>query len=160
MGYILRPELSPTATFSPERRAHWLRAAAAEPSLGIRPWLAGDRYPQSSLPALVAGQAAKRQGEAATARFHFALFRTFLVENRDISSPEILAEVARNSGLDLERFWTDYRDPTLREAVYAEHLEAVDVWQTEAVPTIIIGRHWIEGAVMREVYRSALTQSH
>jgi predicted DsbA family dithiol-disulfide isomerase len=107
----------------------------------------------------LAGQAAKRQGEGVSEIFHFALFRTFLVENRDISDPKVLAEVAQGSGLNLEQFWADYKDPTIREAVYAEHLEAVDLWKTEAVPTIIIGEHWIEGAATREIYRSALTQS-
>ena len=158
VSYILKPEPSPFATFSSERRGHWLRAASVEPSLGIRPWIQGDRYPQSSLPPLLAGQAARRQGEGVSDIFHFALFRKFLVDNRDISDPKVLAEVAKGSGLDLDQFWTDYKDPTLREAVYAEHLEAVDLWQTEAVPTIIIGEERIEGAVTREVYRSALTK--
>ena len=158
MGYILKPELFPFATFSTERRGHWQRAASVEPSLGIRPWVTGDRYPSSSLPALLAGQAAKRQGEKLSEIFHFALFRTFLVDNRDISDPNVLAEVAKGAGLNLEQFLTDYKDPTLREAVYAEHLEAVDLWKTEAVPTIIIGEERIEGAATREVYRSALAQ--
>jgi predicted DsbA family dithiol-disulfide isomerase len=158
LGYILKPEESPFAAFSAERRAHWLKAAAAEPSLGIRLWVAGERYPTSSLPALIAAQAASRQGATAATTFHFALFRTFLVENRDISNSAVLEAVAHRSGLDGERFRRDLADPTVKEAVYAEHLEAVDCWGAEAVPTIFIGEQRTEGAAAPAVYEDALTR--
>ena len=158
LGYILKPETSAFPTFSSDRRGHWLRAAAAEPALGIRPWVAGERYPGSSVPALLAAQAARRQGEEVADAFHFSLFRTFLVENRDISEPAVLEEVALASHIALDRFRIDYQDPKVKEVVYAEHLEAIDRWRIEAVPTIIIGRNRIEGAVPRTQYQAALTQ--
>lgn len=156
IGYILKPETSAFPSFSSDRRGHWLRTAEAEPSLGIRPWVAGERYPASSLPPLLAAQAARRQGNQASDIFHFALFRTFLVENRDISAGVVLEEVALNSGLDLDRFRIDLTDPALKEAVYAEHLEAVDLWKAEAVPTIVVGEARIEGAVPAGIYEDAL----
>ncbi|MFQ5657152.1 MAG: DsbA family protein [Candidatus Methylomirabilales bacterium] len=158
LGYILKPETPAFPTFSGERRGHWLRAASAEPSLGIRPWVTGERYPGHSMPALLAAQAARRQGDEAVDAFHFNLFRTFLVENRDISEAAVLEDVAVKSGLDLGRFRVDLKDPVLKEAVYAEHLEAVDHWNAEAVPTIIIGEQRIEGAVSPAVYQAALTR--
>ncbi|MDZ4339921.1 MAG: DsbA family protein [candidate division NC10 bacterium] len=158
VGYLLKSDPSPFPVFSPERRAHWLRAAAAEPSLGIRPWIAGERYPGSSLPALIAAQAARRQGEAGAATFHFTLFRIFLVDNRDISDHAVLEAAALRSGLDRDRFRLDLNDPALKEAVYAEHLEAVDSWGTEAVPTIIIGGDRIEGAAPMPLFEAALAR--
>lgn len=158
VGYILKPEIPAFPTFSSERRGQWLRAASAEPSLGIRPWVTGERYPGHSIPALVAAQAARRQGNEASDSFHFRLFRTFLVENRDISEGAVLEEVALRSGLDLDRFRIDLKNPTLKDAVYAEHLEAVDLWRAEAVPTIIIGEERIEGAASPAVYQAALTR--
>jgi predicted DsbA family dithiol-disulfide isomerase len=158
LGYILKPETAAFPTFSSERRGHWLQAARAEPALGIRPWIGGERYPASSVPALVAAQAAKRQGEEAADGFHFTLFRTFLVDNRDISEEAVLEEAALKSGLDLHRFRADLGDPGVKEAVYAEHLEAIDCWRTEAVPTIIIGRERIEGAAPSAVYEVALAR--
>lgn len=158
VGYILKPETAAFPTFSSDRRGHWLRAAAAEPALGIRPWVTGARYPGSSVPALLAAQAARHQGAEVSEVFHFSLFRTFLLENRDISEPAVLEEVALASGLDLDRFRIDCKDPKVKEGVYAEHLEAIDRWRIEAVPTIIIGVKRIEGAASRTLYQAALTQ--
>jgi protein-disulfide isomerase-like protein with CxxC motif len=137
VGYILKLETSAFPTFSSERRGHWLRAASAEPSLGIRPWVGGERYPASSVPALLAAQAAKRQGQDASE----------------------LEEIARVAGLDVDRFQVDLKDPTVKEAVYAEHLDAVDRWMIEAVPTVIIGQERIEGAASSAIYQAALTDT-
>ena len=156
VGYILKPEPPAFPSFSGERRAHWQRAGAAEPSLGIRLWVKGERYPGSSVPALEAAQAARRQGAEASDAFHFAVFRAFLVDNRDISDRSVLEEVAATCGLDLHRFRVDLKDPTVKEAVYEEHLEAVDRYQVEAVPTIIIGEERIEGAAPLAVFATAL----
>ncbi len=158
VGYILKPEPVAFPTFSSERRGHWLTAASAEPALGIRPWVTGARYPASSVPALLAAQAAKRQGEDASDAFHFSLFRTFLIDNRDISDEAVLARVALTVGLDLDRFRRDLKDPSVKEAVYAEHLEAVDQLGVEAVPTVIIGTERIEGAAPPPVYETAVTR--
>lgn len=68
----------------------------------------------------------------------------------------MLEEVALQSGLDLDRFRNDLKDITLKEAVYSEHLEAVDCWKAEAVPTIIVGEERIEGAVPARNYEDAL----
>lgn len=156
VGYILKPEPAAFPTFSSERRGHWVTAASAEPSLGIRPWVTAERYPASSIPALLAAQAAKRQGEEASEIFHFSLFRTFLIDNRDISDVAVLEEVALRVGLDLDRFRIDLKDPRVKEAVYAEHLDAVDRLKVEAVPTVIIGAEHIEGATSPAVYEAAL----
>ena len=120
--------------------------------------MSAERYPGHSMPALVAAQAAGRQGGEALDAFHFGLFRTFLVENRDISEASVLEEVALRSGLDVDRFQFDLKDSRLKEAVYAEHLEAVDHWKAEAVPTIIVGEKRIEGAALPAVYEAALAR--
>ncbi len=158
IGYILKPETPAFPTFSSERRGHWMRAAAAEPSLGIRPWITGEGYPGSSIPALLSAQAARRQGDVLSDTFHFAVFRSFLVENRDISSDGVLEQVALDAGLDLDRFRIDLKDAALKEAVYAEHLEAIDRWKAEAVPLIIVGDECIEGAAPLTVYQAALSR--
>jgi predicted DsbA family dithiol-disulfide isomerase len=158
VGYILKPEPAAFPSFSGERRAHWQRAAEAEPSLGIRLWVTGERYPGSSIPALEAAQAARRQGDESSEAFHFGLFRALLVENRDISDRAVLREVALRAGLDPHRFGVDLKDPTVKEAVFAEHLEAVDRYHVEAVPTIVIGEERIEGAASPAVYETALAR--
>lgn len=158
VGYILKPEPAAFPSFSSERRGHWQRAGEAEPSLGIRLWVKGERYPGSSVPALEAAQAVRRQGAEASEAFHFGVFRAFLIDNRDISDRSVLEEVAAACSLDLHRFRTDLKDPAVKEAVYAEHLEAVDRYQVEAVPTIIIGEERIEGAAPPAVFETALAR--
>ena len=62
------------------------------------------------------------------------------------------------SGLDLDRFRIDLKDPKVKEAVYADHLDAVDLWRAEAVPTVIVGEERIEGAAPPPVYQAALAR--
>lgn len=58
----------------------------------------------AGLPSLLAAKAAGRHGEEAFLRFHFALFRAFFEEGRDIGDERVLVEVAREAGLDLDGF--------------------------------------------------------
>ncbi len=121
-------------------------------------WTGGDRYPVSSLPALIAARAAERQGQEAGDRYHWGLFRAFFEGNRDISERKVLGEVAAGAGLDLARFDADVARPALRAEVLAAHVEAVDTFGVEAVPTIIIGGRRFEGAASEAAYRAALAE--
>jgi predicted DsbA family dithiol-disulfide isomerase len=154
--YILKLEENPHASFSYDRRGHWMTAARAEPGLVFNLWTGGERYPVSSLSALIAARAGERQGADAGDRYHWALFRAFFEGNRDISNPHVLRDVASGVGLDLVPFDADLADPALREEVLAAHLEAVDSVRVEAVPTVIVGAQRFEGASPEAAYRAAL----
>jgi len=157
--YILRLEENPHASFSWDRRGHWVAAARAEPGLVFNPWTSGERYPVSSLPALIAGWAAGRQGPEAGERYHWALFWTFFEANRDISDPGVLRRVASDAGLDLGRYDADVADAGLKEEVLAAHVAAVDAFGVEAVPTAIIGTRRFEGAAAEGAYRAAIEEA-
>ncbi len=156
--YILKLEDNPHASFSYDRRGHWATAARAEPGLVFNLWTGGERYPVSSVPALIAARAAERQGAKAGDRYHWALFRAFFEGNRDISEPRALREVAAAAGLDLARFDVDAANAAQREGVLAAHVEAVDAFGVEAVPTVIIGVRRFEGAASEAAYRAALAE--
>lgn len=154
--YILKLEENPSASFSSDRRGHWIAAARAEASLVFNLWTGGDRYPVSSLPALIAARAADRQGAEAAPRYHWALFRAFFEANRDISDARALRDVAEGVGLDVARFDADVAGPGLRGEILAAHVEAVDAFAVDAVPTMIIGTRRFEGAAAEAAYRAAL----
>lgn len=155
--YVLKMEENPNASFSYDRRGHWMTAARAEPGLLFTLWTSGERYPVSSLPALLAGQAAARQGSEAEDRYHWALFRAFFEANRDISDPDVLRDVGAGADLDLERFDAEVSGTRLREEVLAAHVEAVDTYGVDVVPTVIVGGRRFEGAATEEAYREAMT---
>ncbi len=157
--YILKLEDNPHASFSYDRRSHWTAAARAEPGLVFSLWTGGERYPVSSLPALLAARAAERQGVDAGDRYHWALFRAFFEANRDISDPKVLRHVAAGVGLDLGRFDTDAAGGALREEILAAHVEAVDSYGVDAVPTVLICDRRFEGAASEAAYRAALTEA-
>ena len=154
--YILKLEENPHASFSYDRHGHWATAARAEPGLTFNLWTGGSRYPVSSLPVLIAARAAARQGDEADDRYHWALFRAFFQENRDLSDPGVLRQVAARTGLALGRFDADVAGSAVRDEVLAAHLEAVDRFRVEVVPTVIVGARRFEGAAAEEAYRAAL----
>ncbi len=156
--YILKLEDNPHATFSYDRRGHWTAAARAEPGLAFTLWTGGERYPVSSLPALIAARAAERQGVDAGDRYHWALFRAFFEANRDISDPKVLRQVATGVGLDLPRFDADVAGEGMRQEVLAAHVAGVDDYGVDVVPTVIIGARRFEGAASENAYQAALAE--
>ncbi len=157
--YILKLEDNPHAAFSYDRRGHWTAAARAEPGLVFNLWTGGERYPVSSLPALIAARAADRQSVEAGDRYHWALFRAFFEANRDLSAPEVLRSLAADAGLNLGRFDADVAERELREEVLAAHVEAVDTFGVDVVPTVIVGARRFEGAAPEAAYRAALAEA-
>ena len=84
------------------------RAALEEDRIGFNPWNPDEPYPASSMPALRAAKCAQLQGGAAFRRFHIALFRAFFEEDMNISEREVLISLAKKTGLDVERFNSDF----------------------------------------------------
>jgi 2-hydroxychromene-2-carboxylate isomerase len=63
---------------------------------------------------------AKAQDPAAGARVAKALYRAFFVQGRDISKPEVAAEVAREQGLDHAAARASVDDPVYKDALKRE----------------------------------------
>ena len=91
------------------------------------------------MPALEAGVAAQRQGEAAFHRFHLGLFQSFFLQSQSLIDKDNLLTVARQSGLDVNTFQRDLEDTGLQDAVRKQCEEAVEDYLISAVPTVIIG---------------------
>ena len=133
-----------------------VRAAEEEPSLVFSPWTDAP-LPSASMPALEAGRCAQYQGEDAFERFHFALFRAYFEDNRDISSRAVLLALAGDAGLDVARLASDLEGGRARAELLAERDELMAKRDFTGVPTVVFGgRVPLIGAVPIAVYRRAV----
>ena len=88
---------------------------------------------------LRAGEAARRQGKEAFARFHLALLkaRHGAGERIALDETEPLVEVARGAGLDTARFQQDLQDRDLQSSIARDHTEAVEDHGVFGTPTFV-----------------------
>lgn len=150
-AYLLRP--NPTAR-TPERlekfrvyTRSWQKPAAEEGGAEFQVWSSDEGPPTHSLPAHVVAKASLAHGREAFRRMHDRLLRAYFVENRDISHPEVLAELWNDVGLPAEGF-ARVGDSELRDRVLDEFAEArergvtgVPAMQLEGNDAVIVGAH-------------------
>ncbi len=154
-SFLLRPhpEAKPLEKFRRYTES-WMRPAAAADAGEFRVWSGDQEPPSHSVPPAVAIKAAARQG--AFARYHMALMHAYFAENRNVTSPETIGEVARECGLDLEAFARDLADPAIAEEVVSDHNEAVALG-IHAVPCVVLdGGFQMPGAQESALYRSVI----
>jgi predicted DsbA family dithiol-disulfide isomerase len=96
-----------------------------------------------------------REQEAADA-FHRAIYRAYFVEDRNIGSADVLAELAGGLGLNGDDLRAALADRRYREEVLAQFQEARDVGVT-AVPTFVAEGYAIVGAHPYETFRRLMT---
>jgi predicted DsbA family dithiol-disulfide isomerase len=133
------------------------RAALEEDKISFSPWNPGEPYPASSMPALRAAKCAQLQGEEAFQRFHIALFRAFFEEVMNIGEREVLISLAKKTGLDVERFRSDFSRRLLEEEVLAEYEDGRAEYEGWGIPIVVVGgRYPITGVVPIAIYRRAI----
>jgi predicted DsbA family dithiol-disulfide isomerase len=131
----------------------WARPAA-EPDAGtFRPWESDTGPPSHSLPPHLVARAAAALGRAAFDSMHERLFRAYFAENRDITDRMTLRALWKELQLPEERFEL-CDDPTLHEAVLADHREAIELG-IHGVPAVRIEPNLIAtvGAHSLDQYR-------
>jgi predicted DsbA family dithiol-disulfide isomerase len=100
-------------------------------------WEQPDEYKSRGLWAFRGGEAARLQGKERFERFHMALLRARHAEDRDIANPEVLIEVAKKVGLDIDKFRQELSSRSLLTKVaenYTRGVEEHGVWGT---PTLV-----------------------
>ena len=148
-----RPEERTVEAFR-EYTTSWRRPAALEAGARFTVWEGGEP-PSHSLPAAIGGKVAESFGAAAFDRFHHRLLEAYFAENRTISDPTVLAEVASESDLDPAAFATRYEADRerLAGAVIDDHNQALERGIT-AVPTVVVDDDLVlPGALDLEAYR-------
>lgn len=99
--------------------------ARLEPGAGWSNQAPPATFPVSTLPALDAVQAAKRQGPAASERLDLALRRALFGEWRDLSDPAAVLSVAATvAGIDTARLAADIASGAVRADVMAQRDQA------------------------------------
>jgi 2-hydroxychromene-2-carboxylate isomerase len=85
--------------------------------------------------AFKAAEAARRQDRFEG--FHITLLHARHHDRLDIDDPEVVREVAEESGLDLERFRRDLADPAILQALGRDHQHAVAKHGVFGTPTFV-----------------------
>ena len=153
-SFLLRPypEQRPLEEFRRYTES-WSRPAAEPESGRFTVWSTDEAPPSHSAPPAIAAKAAARQGAEAFARYHRALMENYFHQNHNITAPENLVRVARETGLDVAAFVEALRDPVIGREVVDDHNEAVSMG-ISGVPTVIVDSRWkVAGAQPREIYR-------
>lgn len=161
--FALRPERSaaPFEFKGSYVERGWKSAALMTRTDGISYRMWDERpLPRWSLPGLYAGTAAQRQGPEQFERFHIDMFAAYFGRGEDITSKDVVVQVARRSGLDADRFSRDVDDEELQAEVFRKVTGAMSVHAVTAVPTVIIdGGAPVQGAVPAEDYLGVLAKA-
>lgn len=104
-------------------------------------WMSQD-LPGSSLPSLIALEAARLQGEDARERLLRSMQRAALELGINVSRPDVTLELASWAGLDLGRFGAAVESPQMRRLVMKEYQLAAGRG-VKGVPTLVIGGQWM-----------------
>src|SRR6185437_4777048 len=115
----------------------WWLAALQEPTAEFAPFR-GDDWPTTTLPAFHAAWAAARQGEATGHEYDLRVRRAFFAQGRNIGRPDVLLELAREAGLDLDRFTRDMDSGEAGAEVLAERQAGRDRYGVRGTPTLML----------------------
>lgn len=130
----------------------WL-AALQEPEAKFEPF--GEAWPTTTLPAFEAAWIAFQQGEKIGQVFDLQIRTAFFVEGRNIGQREVMVDLAREAGLDMDHFHRYFNNGAAQAAVLAEGKEGKEVFKVRGTPTIMLSdgkklRHSIAYPSIRE----------
>ena len=92
-----------------------------EPDIPARAWRRPEwEYPVTALPAFEALKCAEAQGDDAALAYNWAVRRAFFAESRCTSLRHVLIDIARESGLDLAAFVSDFDSGRYKHLVVEE----------------------------------------
>ena len=102
-------------------------------------WDEPDHHNARALLSLMAGEAAKRQGDGAFEKFHLALLtaRHGADERIPLNEDDVLVQVAEDAGLNADQFRKDLNDRELLKIIARDHTEAVDEHGVFGTPTFV-----------------------
>ena len=142
--YPLRPENQlPDKKQRAVLARHFRRVAREQEGKGVKADLwTGQDPPSSSLPPLVALEAALPQGPELQRALLKAMRRKAFVEGLNVARRDVQVELASQVGLDVSRFLERLDDPRLPALVNASVDEA-EALGIKGVPALVIGGEWL-----------------
>lgn len=119
--------------------------AEQDPSLPVGPWRAPEwTYPATVLPAFEAIECASLQGDDAAWELSWAVRKAFFNDSRCISMRHVLVELARESGLDVQRFGRAWDEGGRRPQVVGESHHGWEELKVLCSPTFVLRSGWQE----------------
>lgn len=100
-------------------------------------WEQPDDYVSRGLNAFRGAEAAKQQGPDAFANFHFALLEARHVDDKNVGRREVVIEVARNAGLDVDAFTKALDDRGLMANIGSDYESARNKHGVFGTPTFV-----------------------
>jgi predicted DsbA family dithiol-disulfide isomerase len=142
--YPLRPDHQlPDKRQRAVHARHFRRLAREAEGKGVKADLwTGQDPPSSSLPPLVALEAALAQGPEMQRALLKAMRRKAFAEGINVARRDVQLELAVQVGLDVSRFLERLDDPRLEQAVNDSVEEAEDLG-IKGVPALVIGGEWL-----------------
>jgi predicted DsbA family dithiol-disulfide isomerase len=122
---------------------HFRRISKEHEGKGVKADLwTGDDPPSSSLPPLVALEAALPQGYDKQHEMLLRMRRAAFLDGINVARRDVQVELAARAGLDVPRFIERLDDPDTEQAVSAsaEEAEALGI---KGVPALVIGDEWL-----------------
>jgi predicted DsbA family dithiol-disulfide isomerase len=142
--YPLRPEHQIPDRKQRSLLARHFRRVAREPEgRGVKPDLwTGQDPPASSVPPLVALEAALPQGPEPQRVLLAAMRRAAFLEGINVSRRDVQLELASQAGLDVEALVDRLDDPRLEQHVY-DGVDEAEALGIRGVPALVIGGEWL-----------------
>jgi len=136
--------------------SHFKRANDQEEGITFNPWKSGP-YPSWGMPALRASKAAALQGNERWSSFHLAVMKAFYTDGKDISSEQVIEEIVEETGLKMEEFAREFKNPKWESMVYEETRQAQEVFGIRSIPAVVVqNRHLVEGVVPVSHYKQVI----
>jgi predicted DsbA family dithiol-disulfide isomerase len=156
--YPLRPENQiPDKKQRAVLARHFRRVAREQEGKGVKADLwTGQDPPASSVPPLLALEAALGQGREPQRALLKAMRRAAFLEGINVARRDVQVELASQIGLDVGRFLERLDDPSLEQDVNdaAEEAEALGI---KGVPALVIGGEWLmQGCRELSEYRQVI----
>ena len=136
---------------------HFRRVAKEAEGKGVRTELwTGNDPPVSSMPPLIALEAALLQGEDKQRALLASMRKAAFVDGINVARRDVLLELASRSGLDVQRFLVGLDDPCATRQV-EESTEEGESHGIRGVPALVIGGEWLmQGARDVSEYRQVI----
>lgn len=115
----------------------WWLAALQEPLAKFNPFT-GERFPTTTLPAFDAVKAAERQGEEAALAYDLRVREAFFRDSADIGNGDVLRELGRDVGLDLNDFDRDRSSGDMRQRVLEDQRLGREEFGVRGTPTLVL----------------------
>ncbi len=113
----------------------WL-AALQESEAVFKPF--SDDWPTTTLPAFEAAWCAFQQGESIGREFDLRIRRAFFAEGRNIGKREVMLDLAREAGLDMNHFTRFFNTGEARTAVLEEGKLGKEKFAVRGTPTVMV----------------------